>query len=414
MTDQTEIKLKKAHVRLMKHRLTAPYIGAIMLGESSITDDSKNMPTARTNGIDKVYDRKFLDSLTMPAACGAVLHENAHVFLKHIPRHLDLMDDDPHLANACFDYVTNALIQELHVKEPTLIEIPPNSVYDAKFHNWSVREVWNFLKKGQDNQGNNQGEPKEGEDKFGNRTITVGGQKFTIGQYDQHDSTGWTSQAPWDQRKTEKQIDQALQQGAILAGKMGLEIPRAMIDAGEPPVDWRTELMEFVNEHTRGTDEYTFRRYNRHRVADDFYLPSTESEKVGTVIVAGDTSGSIDDQAMGVWKSGIADICTSVNPETVKLLWWDVGVKAEETFHENEYHNIKEAMRPKGGGGTEVSSVARFVRQKKLEADCIIIFTDGYVESDIKWDIAIPTLWLVTQNTSFTPPVGRVVKFQKD
>jgi len=44
----------------------------------------------------------------------------------------------------------------------------------------------------------------------------------------------------------------------------------------------------------------------------------------------------------------------------------------------------------------------------------VIMFTDGYLESEIQWDIATPTLWMVTSNTCFTPPVGKIVIFDKE
>jgi predicted metal-dependent peptidase len=43
----------------------------------------------------------------------------------------------------------------------------------------------------------------------------------------------------------------------------------------------------------------------------------------------------------------------------------------------------------------------------------MLVFTDGYVESDIQWTTNIPTLWVVTQREGFTPPKGRVIKFKK-
>ena len=46
-----------------------------------------------------------------------------------------------------------------------------------------------------------------------------------------------------------------------------------------------------------------------------------------------------------------------------------------------------------------------------LNADAVVVFTDGYVELDIKWDISSPTLWVVTEKKGFMPPNGKVVKY---
>jgi predicted metal-dependent peptidase len=51
------------------------------------------------------------------------------------------------------------------------------------------------------------------------------------------------------------------------------------------------------------------------------------------------------------------------------------------------------------------------VNVRKLRPECVIVFTDGYVEPEVKWDINVPTLWLVTRNKGWTPPTGRKVVF---
>jgi predicted metal-dependent peptidase len=66
-------------------------------------------------------------------------------------------------------------------------------------------------------------------------------------------------------------------------------------------------------------------------------------------------------------------------------------------------------LKPLGGGGTRVSSVSEYINKKKIKAECVVVFTDGYLESDVKWDINSPTLWLVTQNKGWIPPAGKVV-----
>ena len=66
-------------------------------------------------------------------------------------------------------------------------------------------------------------------------------------------------------------------------------------------------------------------------------------------------------------------------------------------------------LRPVGGGGTRVSCVSEFLNSKNISAECVIVFTDGYVENNIKWEHQAPVLWLVTQNKSLEVPVGKKV-----
>jgi predicted metal-dependent peptidase len=97
----------------------------------------------------------------------------------------------------------------------------------------------------------------------------------------------------------------------------------------------------------------------------------------------------------------------------VRVLWWDTDVHGEQVF-EGDYANIAGLLKPMGGGGTHVSCVNHYINEQKINAECVIVFTDGYVESDITWNIPSPTLWMVTERKSFTPPVGKMVKFGDD
>ena len=68
---------------------------------------------------------------------------------------------------------------------------------------------------------------------------------------------------------------------------------------------------------------------------------------------------------------------------------------------------------PVGGGGTQVSSVAKYISDNGINAECVVVLTDGYVESSVQWDIPTPTLWVVSGNKGFTPPAGKKINLEK-
>jgi predicted metal-dependent peptidase len=153
---------------------------------------------------------------------------------------------------------------------------------------------------------------------------------------------------------------------------------------------------------------------NKRQMANDIYMPSMENETIGEVIVAIDTSGSIGSEELTEFATELASICDLVQPEAVRVLWWDTMVHGEQVFKPESFNNIASLLKPLGGGGTHVSSVAEYINKHKLSAECVIVFTDGYVENDIKWDIVPPTLWMITQCRGFQPPSGKKVIFDKD
>lgn len=384
-----ETRLKKANIKLIRHPETCLYGGVILMGETSIVDDERKCPTAYTDGFNKRYGRKFLEKLTDEEIAGVVLHETLHVMLKHIPRHRDLMKENGRLANIAMDYVVNDIITEVAKKDSKLLKLPEDCFYDVMFHGWSVRRVYEYLKK-EENGGGGKGRPQE--------------------SFDSHDESAVGEMEPGEIEEVGRKIDEAIQQGGMLAGRFGAKIPRIIKDMMEPDIDWREVLQDFWTANVRGKDEMTWRRFNKSRVADGYYLPSTVTETIGEVILAIDTSGSIDNEDIAKVASRVQELCDTLPPERIRVLWWDTEVHGEQVF-EGNYNNLSSMFKPMGGGGTRVSCVNKYIIDNNLNADCMIVFTDGYVEHDITWTTHIPPVWIIKEGgkETFDPPRGQKV-----
>ena len=415
--EQASLAIKRAHLQLMKNTMTYLYAGVIMLGESRVLEEDdplrSQVKTAATDGINKLYNPAFVNTLTAQQHRGLVLHENLHVVTKQISRHKDLWKEDPQLANAAADYVVNLIIQDIAEKDPAFISLPPKILLNKRFTDWSLREVYRFLKTGQDRDGKKHGKPRESVDSDGDPTVCIGGHEYSLEPLDEHDTHGASQATPEQVKALSEQIDQALQQSALLAGTMGMQVPRAMGEAMTVTQNWREALREFVVSSMQGHDEYSFRAFNRRRLVDDCYRPVMVSERVGRIVVAIDTSGSISQQAIAKVGEALASIGEACNPEEIRVLWWDTMVHGEQVFA-GTYDGMKGLLKPLGGGGTQASCVSQYVVETGLQADCLINFTDGYLEHDINWATSIPTLWIVDGNNRFSPPKGKVVKFSAE
>ena len=401
-----ETRLKRNHIALMKHPETAWYSGIMMMGENEVIDKEV---TAYTDGVNKRYGRKFMESIKDEAQLrGLIMHENLHVALKHIPRNKDLWKENSKLANASADYVVNDIIENM--KDKAHIKLPNGALYHPQFHNWSLREIYTFLKKNA--KGGGSGGDGEGGTGIKNSGSPDGDGEFPTDSLDEHD---WESQelSVEDAKKLEEKIDKSLREGGIMAGRMGAKIPRSISDLLEPKVDWREVLRDFVASATKGKDEFTWRKFNKRMLANDMYLPSLENESIGEIVVAIDTSGSIGQAQLNEFASELASICDTCSPEVVRVLWWDTSVHGEQVF-KGDYTNIASMLKPEGFGGTHVSCVNKYVMEKGIKAECVLVFTDGYVEHDIEWQITAPTLWMVTENKDFNPPTGKLVLIDKE
>ena len=392
-----ELQIKKGHIALMKHPQTALWSGVMMMGTTEVVDDPS--VTAYTDGINKKYGRTFLQVKcpTQPKVNGLILHENLHIGLRQIVHNMDLFKENMKRANMAADFVVNDMIMEIHKKYPELVELPEGGCYDPKFHNMNMRDVYRLL----EDEGGSGGKGKGGEGGDVNSGSGYGDYEF-----DEHDiGEGMDADKA---KEMDARIDRAIREGALLAGRLGVDLPRQITEMLAPVIDWKAELAEFVSAACKGKDEYTWRKFNKRQLANDMYLPSVENETIGEVVVAIDTSGSIGQEQINAFASELVSICEAVQPDTVRVLWWDTMVHGEQLFTDN-YQNIGAMLKPQGGGGTKVSCVADYLNKKKVNAECVLVFTDGYLESDVKWDISHPTLWLVTENKNWVPPSGKVV-----
>jgi predicted metal-dependent peptidase len=425
MDDKQTVRVKRAHVTMMKHKSTALYSGVMLMGKSDVTDGSF---TAYTDGYNKRYCNTFVQKLTEPCLRGVVLHENLHVLLKHLLFGKDMFKKNAMIANVAADFVVNAIIKDItdRINGELLVDLPEGGLYDPMFRGWSMREVFNYIYKensggggGGDGKGKGSGDgdddaPSNDPDNSGSikKKLKINGKEYDVsGQFDEHDFDS-ANETPEEIKETDERIDRAIREGGILAGRMGGNVPRAISEVLEPKIDWKAVLRDFVNSSTKGKDEFTWRKMNKRHLANDMYLPSVEDETVGEIIYAVDTSGSISNEDLAQVAGELASLCELCQPERVRVLWWDTQVHGEQIF-ESDYGNIAKMLKPMGGGGTRVASVSDYINEKKITAECLIVHTDGYVESNIDWKLKLPTLWLVTMCRSFNPPSGKKVMLDK-
>jgi len=438
MNNKQEVRLKKAHIALMKHPETALYSGVMLMGKSEVSDD---MFTAYTDGVNKRYSKPFLETIDCePKLRGLVLHENLHVALKQIPRGKDMFKEDSKIANMAADFVVNDIIFNIKGTisggNEAIVALPEGALYDPFFHNWNMREVYNYIRKENPQRGKGKGsssgspsdddEQGDGNDESQNKSpsgggkqdnkIKANGKEYDMGGdgFDEHDWESFKDITPEELKELSDGIDKALREGGMLAGRMGAKMPRAIGELLEPKIDWRDALRDFVSSAMKGKDEFTWRKMNKRQMANDIYMPSMENETIGDVIVAIDTSGSIGGAELTEFATELASICDLVQPEAVRVLWWDTMVHGEQVFKAESYGQIASLLKPLGGGGTHVGSVATYINEKKLNAECVIVFTDGYVEHDIEWNIVPPTLWMITQNKNLEVPCGKKVIFERE
>lgn len=393
-----ERKLQKAKIALMRSPKFALLSGILMVGTTRVDD---NISTACTNGRDERYGRAFVKELRDVELNFLVAHEGYHKMYRHLTTWRKLHDEDHNLANQACDYVINLQLQDIDPNE-TLIAMPrykdgPHKgermgLVDERFRGMNAKQVFDILKQ----------EKKEN-----------GGDGDGDGGFDVHDWADAKGMTDADKKELLKEIDQAIRQGIMaqqkIAGTGAGGLDRELEGLLEPKVDWREMLREFVKATCNAKDASSWRRPNRRFLSTGTYMPSMIGEKVGHLVVAIDTSGSIGGSELAEFLSEVKGIAEEVNPEVVDLLYWDCEVAGHEVYEGGAVSNIVSSTKPKGGGGTSPSCVSAYLKEKNIKPECIVVLTDGYVGSDWGSEWTAEVLWCIVGGNTEVAPNGKTV-----
>lgn len=384
---QPSDRIVAVHVDISNSAQFAQLSGIVYVGEVKFDEE---IGTAGTDGRDVIYSPTFVNTLSRKQLRYVVLHEAMHKALQHCTNYNAINEKYPQLSNAAMDYVVNATLEEI---DPNFVFIErttePKPLIDPKYQGWSFIEVLQELL-------NTQQEPPPPMDVH--MVGKMGADK---------DGQGKEALA----KETARQIDDALRQGKILAdrlagkGSKGSALDRA---TQKRDTNWREHMREWVTALCEGDEYSRFAPPNKRLLPLGVVMPSHFAESTGELIVACDTSGSMGGIYPTVFGE-IARIVENVQPDSVRMLWWDCSVCGDQLFKPHEYANIASLLKPMGGGGTSPNCVVEYIKAKKYQPKGVVWLTDGYLDgSDGKVDV--PALWGVVDNDHFTAPQGKTVR----
>lgn len=395
-----EKRIERTHVMLMRNKDFCLFSGVFMVGKVEVSDV---IPTACTNGKDVIYGRAFVDGLNDKELAFLVLHEAMHKAYRHLMVWQKIAKENPLLANLAMDYVIN--LQLVDYNKPDVIQMPRDKdgnlmgALDEKYRGMDTKQVYDLLKQEMENQPED-GQGQEGQGDGKSKCL------------DDHDWENAQEMSEEEKEKLAGEIDQALREGAMLAGKMNGNLSKEMDELLHPKVDWKEALREFVKTAMMGNDRSTWRKPHKRYIGMNIVMPSYHSEKIGRIAVGVDTSGSIGATELSQFLGEVKSICDEVKPEGIDLLYWDSRVAKHEVYNGNEVETLTDATKPAGGGGTEPGCVPQYMTKNNLIPECTVMLTDGYFFGGGCGDwsgVNSPVLWCVKGNKSFVPSVGKSV-----
>jgi len=193
---------------------------------------------------------------------------------------------------------------------------------------------------------------------------------------------------------------------AIAAGDEGETLLRDLELAHTPVRSLQEHVDEFCQQVT--SDEESWSRPNRQRLASGSYLPSHRSPGVRKLVVGIDTSASITKQDLGIMQS----VCSRVQEEfavsEMIVVYVDTSVRNIERF---DRHTEIQFEKPAGGGGTYFAPLFQWVLDENEDGVCGVIYLtdqenfDERAMAELQFDL--PTLW-VNIGKEQPAPFGKV------
>jgi predicted metal-dependent peptidase len=363
-----EAKLAKAKATLI---LDHPFFASLLLSMPMIIDES--VKTMATNGDEVRINPQFVDKLTLPETVFVLAHETMHCVFQHMHRRGDRQHNR---WNQAADYIINDTIVNERIGS-----MPQGCLHNSKLvqqGDGTTEGVYKLLP--EVNEGKSPGDK--------------GGALDDVNDAAQ-------DQATMSQKESEMRVKIVQASNAAkMQGKLSGGMERIVKQFTKSHVDWRAVLRRFLSE--RAKVEYSYARPKRRFLADDINLPSLSGEKLGSVVVAVDCSGSINEEVLGKFSVEVNAICQDVHPSMIHVVYFDSEVLKQDTYIGDEEIKLK----PVGGGGTAFSPVFKHIEDQDLNPIAIVFLTDLECD-DFGPAPYAPVLWASTHEG--TAPFGEVV-----
>jgi predicted metal-dependent peptidase len=343
-----------------------------------------DMDTLATDGRVLRFHPPFVSALSPDELVGVLAHEVMHCALAHPARRAGR---DPEKWNVACDLAINPLLVQAGIVLPSSRLMPGEGPYVGLEPGKSADEYFAALP---DKSGTEEPEA-------GNGAADPGGCGQVIDPKDGDPAQARQVEAEW-----QVAVAQA-QQAAAGRGPLPAGVGRTVERILHPPADWRSVLRAFVSAQAK--NDYSWTRPNRRFLGQGLYLPGLYSEELGDVVLAIDTSGSIDEKLLGVFAAEANAVLASFAC-TLTVRDHDTEIQKVQAWHSTDGPLV---LDPVGGGGTSHACVFDWLDQSGLSPACVICLTD----LDTEFPATVPALavlWAVAGATvGVDPPFGQVI-----
>ena len=367
----------KARSRLL---LDNPFFGTLAL--KLLPKEDTSQPSGYTDGKVLGYNPKWFEKLSSQQQVGFIAHEIMHIVYMHIFRR---EQRHPKKWNVAADYVIN-----YNLVHDCRMVLPDGALIDEQYKGMTTEHVYNLLPEMEDEDGNSIPWDDLPED-FGNSGAV-------------RDGVPSNGSSTKEQQKWTIDINQAYE-AAKMAGKLPGGLSKVIDEIVKPKVNWKAVLTKFLTSTAK--NDYSWVKPNKRFLGQDMYLPSLYSERLESIVVAVDTSGSITDEELQIFASETSAILASMDPEKIEFLQCDTAINQHDTYTRE---SLPLKVEFKGRGGTDFAPVWEYIEENHLNPKACIYLTDLY---PCCWgeQPPYPVLWISTTDVDDVP-FGEVTRIQ--
>jgi predicted metal-dependent peptidase len=365
--------------------------------------------TMRTDGVSIRFNPGFVAGLSRAVLRSTIAHETMHCAALH---HTRRGARDPGRWNIACDYAINPLLVEAG------FELPAGALVDPVYSGLSAEDIYDKLPCDTgDNKTDQDSDDRDRKDPGGMGGVSDppgadhgAGDPGRSGPQNQPKQSGTLARSaapsPADLTRQEEAWAIATAQAEATARAMGHgagDAARAIREQVAPKVDWRDVLRRYLSAAAKS--DYAWTPPNRRHIARGLYLPSLRSETLGPVVVAVDTSGSIDDATLAAFAAEITALLDEAAPEVTHVVYCDDAIAGTETYQPGDVIDLT----PRGGGGTAFRPVFGWITGADVQPVCAIYLTD-LDGDDFGPAPDYPVLWVSTEKSR--APFGEVIPYR--
>ncbi len=364
-----EEKIAKAKAKLM---LEHPYIGSIATVLK--LDDNKETLTFNSDGVSLKYNDEYFEKAPLDEIEFALANGAMHAVLKHTKRRHDRVG---RIWQAATDLAVNSML----VKNDFIL--PPYVYYDERFEGMYAEEIYDILKdemiynqtlddaeaptpddaqseEGKENQ--KQSQEQNSQSRTENTQTSPPAEQFSLEEISKEEMETLQEEL----KEYFEQIFQKFNRQGELPKGMEILVPEYF----SHKIHWRELLYRYIAEFAKST--YSFMPPNMKYLYRGICLPSLSSDLL-RIVIAIDTSGSVDESLLGAFLSEVDGIMQSYGNYEIDLITADAKVQSHKVFLPGEMLDYTVS----GGGGTDFRPVFEYIDREIDYPTLLLYFTDG-------------------------------------